>query len=448
VNRPPRGSAHERGSGTNEAEQGDGWEAALDTGTVHDPLQPGVITRVRAAWRGEQSAVALEAMRRAGKAAYAELLHADELRSEALAAGSLWTAAPAVGSQLLAGWNAFVLQTLSEAFLDVDYRTAPGTVGFVPPATFEQVWTWLSAVEGWLSRVQQARRNPDYHLAKELALPAALPDWVHVTPCPRAHLTAMAAALPAIRSNAELAVFAAQRTETNPERQHAVNRLQQLAAEACAAGDYAAALQVEPEDDRLHQLVEDSLKRAIELWFEVGQLASIPALLEQYRVRPPAVQPDPATLPGGRRFDPWRLTDPRTREQWQADPEAHEALRTLWKLDPDPAATLALHAKIEAAVERGDLVRIRTRDGGFCYFCCPWASLFEVRRPLRLAGHDLKVLRQFTVDISAAGLAEGKPFRRELVFGPFEQTDDVGYSVPAGEARDEPPRRRRRRRRR
>jgi hypothetical protein len=403
----------------------------LDTGTVRDPLQPGVITRVRAAWRGEQSAVVLEAMRRAGKAAYGELLRADELRSEALTAGSLWTAR-SVGSQLLAGWNAFVLQTLSEAFLDVDYRTVPGTVGFVPPPTFEQVWSWLSAVEGWLSRVQQARRNPDCDLADELALPATLPDWVHAKPRPREHLAAMAAALPAIRSNAELAVFAAQRSCDTPDRQRAVNRLQQLAAEASAAGDYAVSLQVEPEDARLRQLVEDSLERAIELWFEIGQLAAVPALIEEYQSPPPAVRPDPTTLPGGRGFDPWCLTDPRSRELWQADPAAHKALRKLWASDPDPAATIALFAEIDAAVERGDLVRIRTRDGGFCYYCCPWASLFEVRRRIRLAGHDLKVLRQFTVDVSASGLAKGEPFRRELVFGPFEQTDDVGYDQPTG----------------
>jgi hypothetical protein len=42
------------------------------------------------------------------------------------------------------------------------------------------------------------------------------------------------------------------------------------------------------------------------------------------------------------------------------------------------------------------------------------------------------VLRQFTVDVSAAGVAGGRPFRRELVFGPFEQTDDVGYGAPGG----------------
>jgi hypothetical protein len=415
---------------------------------MSDPLHPGVIARVRAVWHGERSAVALEAMRRAGKDAYSELLRADRLREEALASGTLWAAPPALGSQLLAGWNAFVLQTLSEALLDTDYHEAPGTIGFVPPATFEQAWAWLSAVQSWLSRSEQARRNPDCDLTSELALPAALPDWVRVMPYE--HLTAMTAAIPAIRTNAEIALFALQRPNVPAAGQRAVNRLGQLAAEACAAGDYATALHTGVRDERLDELVGDSLRRAIEIWFDVGQLAAIPALLETYRPRPAGVRPDPEMLPGGRSFDPWCLTDSRARKVWQADPAAQQAIQTLWAKDPDPAATLALHAAIEAAVARGDLARIRTSDGGFCYYCCPWASLYEVRRPLWLAGHDLKVLRQFTLDIAGAS----EPFRRGLVFGPFEQTDEVGYyGSTEGSARDRqppagPPRRRRSRRRR
>jgi hypothetical protein len=417
---------------------------------VDDPLQPGVITRVRAAWRGEQSAVVLEAMRRAGKAAYAGLLRADELRGDLAADGTLWQPPPAVGSELLAAWNAFVLQTLSEAFLDVDYRTRPGTVGFVPPTMFSQVWGWLSAVEGWLSRTEQARHNPDYDLVQELALPAALPHWVEVDPCPREHLDAMLAAIPSIRGNAELALYALQ-AAVPAGREHAANRLRQLAAEAAASAEYALALRVDAEDRRLHQLIEDSLKRAIEMWFELGQLAAIPALLDHYRGRPAPARPDPGRLPGGRGFDPWCLTDPRTKAVWQADPEARAALEALWANDPDPAATLALGAEIEAAVVRGDLARVQTDDGGFCYYVCPWASLYEVRRPLRLARQDLTVLRQFTLDVSADGMTRGRPFRRELVFGPFEHTDEVGYEGPdegAGPPRHTPVRRPRRRRRR
>ncbi len=393
---------------------------------MSDPFHPGVMTRMRAAWRGERSAVALEAMRRAGKPAYEELLRAERLRAEVTTqGGSLWDCPPAVCSQLLAGWNAFVLQTLSEAFLDTDYTAAPGTVGYVPPMTFEQVWEWLSGVEGWLSRAEQGRRNPDYDVSEELALPAALPDWVD--PCPREHLSALVTALPAIRGNAELALYNLQRNPVPPGEQRSLNRLAQLAGEAASAADYALALRANTEDPRLNELIEANLKRGVEAWFDVGQLAAMPALLKGYQVPVGGVRPDPATMPGGARFDPWCLTDPRTREMWRRDRDARAAIKALWAADPNPAATIALHAEIEAAVDRGDLIRIRTGDGGYCYYRCPWVSLYEVRRPVRLAGRSLKVLRQFTLDVCADGLAEGKPFTRELVFGPFEHTNEVDY---------------------
>ena len=50
---------------------------------------------------------------------------------------SLWHSLIAVNSQLLAAWNAFVVQTLGEMLLDADYRADPGTVGFVPPVTYD-----------------------------------------------------------------------------------------------------------------------------------------------------------------------------------------------------------------------------------------------------------------------------------------------------------------------
>ena len=43
-------------------------------------------------------------------------------------------------------WNAFVLQTLGNAFLDADYRDNPATVGFVPPITADQVLRFYSPV--------------------------------------------------------------------------------------------------------------------------------------------------------------------------------------------------------------------------------------------------------------------------------------------------------------
>jgi hypothetical protein len=95
-----------------------------------DPMRPSLMTKMRASLAKERDAVVLEALRAAGKVAYDELMAADRAR-EQLAADSmsLWDAPPATGSLLLAAWNAYMLQTLGEQFLDADYAARPGTVG-------------------------------------------------------------------------------------------------------------------------------------------------------------------------------------------------------------------------------------------------------------------------------------------------------------------------------
>src|SRR3954453_10630140 len=118
-----------------------------------DPFRPTLMTKLRAGLAGERDTVLLEALRGAGRGAYDELVAAETLRDELTAARTtVWAAPAAMASQLLAAWNAFVLQTLSESFLDADYAANPGTVGYVPPVTFTQASGWLSGVEGWISR--------------------------------------------------------------------------------------------------------------------------------------------------------------------------------------------------------------------------------------------------------------------------------------------------------
>jgi hypothetical protein len=159
-----------------------------------------------------------------------------------------------------------------------------------------------------------------------------------------------------------------------------------MAAEAAAATDYAAGLRTRRHDPTLHELIENNLKRALELWYHAGQLAAMPQLLGAYRALRPAVRPDLATLPGGARFDPWCLTDRMTLERWQRDPRAAQEIRELWQWDPDPAATMALKAEIDGALQSGDVVPLAARGTGTCYFECPWSALYEVRRPVRIGG--------------------------------------------------------------
>ncbi len=399
---------------------------------MSEPNQPSLATRFRAMLRGERNAEALEAMRRAGAIVYAELTEAEKTRTELLTAGQdLWTAPPALGGHLLATWNAFVLQTLAVGLLDADYAADAGTVGYVPQVTFDQAWTWFSTAEGWLSQARQARGNPDYDARQHLPLPAAPPAWAEVEPCPQAHLEAMLAAVPAVREHADLAVFDLERCSTEGRRRSGLNRLRQLAAEAGTAADYASALRGSVPGQRLHELIEAHLKRALTIWFHIGQLAAMPSLIDGYRVAtaPPIV--DPQTLPGGSRFDPWCLTDPASRSRWQSDARARKAIDALWANDPDPAATLALRADVDAALADGRITAVAGRNGGnYHYYCCPWSAVFQVRRPVRIGGRQLAVPQQFTLDVSAEEVAEGGAFVRRVLVGPFRDTDEVDYCDP------------------
>ncbi|WP_433206789.1 hypothetical protein ACQP00_40150 [Dactylosporangium sp. CS-047395] len=389
-----------------------------------DPLRPSLMTKMRASLAKERDAMVLEALRSAGKAAYDEMMHAEQAREQLATDGrSVWDAPRATGSLLVAAWNGYVLQTLGERFLDADYAAGPRTVGYVPAVTFDQVSAWLSAVEGWVSRARQARVNPDYDIAQELTLPAGLPEWAEDRTCPPEHLSALLAAVPPLRQHIDVAVYGLERSGVPEEQRTAVNRLKQLNAEATAAADYAEALRADRHDARLHELIENNLKNALEIWFHVGQLAAMPVLLSRYESLRPAARPDVAALPGGHRFDPWCLTDRVTLRRWQTDQRAKTAIAHLWRNDPDPAATLALKTQLEEAIADGDVVLYKTRDGSSCYFECPWAPLYEVRRPFQIAGRKLRVLQQFSLDVSA----QGGHFRRGIVVGPFEATEDVEY---------------------
>ncbi len=59
-------------------------------------------------------------------------------------------------------------------------------------------------------------------------------------------------------------------------------------------------------------------------------------------------------------------------------------------MDPDPAATLALKPEVDAAFAAGDIVFLSTRKNGTCYDGCPWAPLYEVRRPVTIAGRSVR----------------------------------------------------------
>src|SRR4051812_23170351 len=234
---------------------------------------------------GERSAAPLEALRVAGKAAYDELLQADRLREE-LAVGEIpaWTAPPGVGSQLLAAWVAFVLQTLGEALLDADYAADSRTVGFVPADTYEHALACLSEVADWIDRARRAGLDPGYDLATELTLPVPLPAWVAAG----GHAAALVLAVSSLRGQVELALHGLERAQVPAEHQAGVNWLKQQASRAATTADYATSLHSSGNDPALAAVIQRNLTQALELWLQVGQMAAMPRLLAARGKKGPA----------------------------------------------------------------------------------------------------------------------------------------------------------------
>ncbi len=396
-------------------------------------------TRVVCLLQGEVPATTLEAYRRASVAVFDLLTQAEQERLSASADGkNAWTLPPAKQAELVCSWNAFVLQTLGNAFLDADYRDQPATVGFVPPITADQVLRFYTPVEGWLTRAQQAHADPGYRL--DVTVPADLPPWSEVEPCPNSHLHGMLEAARAILSHAQTALNVLENAkDLTPEQEKQRGTIRGMLAAAAAKAKYADDMHSHNPTRDVHERMEEHLKVAIEQLFRVGQIAAMPQNATQ------AVPPNPSMpisksapapkklpLPGERGFDEWCLTDRAARSNYVSDPEARKALQTMWRLDPDPARTLAIKAEIDAAYTRGDITFTSDRNKkplGY-FFCCPWGSVYSVVRPVTLGGVKLVPLQQFVFDVTAEGYNLGVPFRRHIKIGTFQPTDEFEYGDP------------------
>ena len=386
-----------------------------------------MMTRLAAAMHGEVSAGTVEAYRRAGGAAYQDMTDAEQLRASLAASGAgLWGASPAQGSRLLCAWNAFALQTLGDELVEADYRADPRTKGFLPPVTAEQAAAFLGEVEQWSSRARRAADDATYDITAEVALPVPLPGWVKVEPCPRAHLDAMLAAARAMRGRAEAALADLVRTDPPQGKEDEAGRLRGRAAEADSVVAYGEALWSPDASGAVHERVENSLRRGIAAYYELGQLLAMPALAGRPQVSAVPVAARPLPLPGQLGFDQWCLTDPHTRARWQRDPAARRAIETLWRYDPDPAATLAIQSQIDAAVAAGTVADESSR-GHTHYNCCPWSSIYQVRQPVTIAGQQLRPMQEFAFDVSAEEMGEGGEFTRRLLLGPFHPTTKIDY---------------------
>jgi hypothetical protein len=238
---------------------------------------PKLWTRLVAAPHGEIPAATLEAYRHAGAGAY-ELLERAELRRAELTIehADAWSTDPATKAFLLCTWNAFTLQLLGDELLAADYRVNPATVGFVPPVTAQQALAFYAQVEGWLSRANQAASNPAYRL--DVQVPAELPEWVEVEPCPREHLQAMLGACRRLRRHTEVAFGEMEKT-AGADQGAALGQLRQCLAVMNTAADYADRMYQPDAGQEQHERAEDSVHRAIEAAYLLGQLLAMPELL-------------------------------------------------------------------------------------------------------------------------------------------------------------------------
>ncbi|GAB3366203.1 MULTISPECIES: hypothetical protein [Amycolatopsis] len=401
-------------------------------------VRPTLMTRLAAVLRGEVSAETVEAYRRAGAGAYEDLLTAEKLRDRLAGRGAtLWQARPGELSQLLCTWNAFALQTLGDQFVEADYTAVPRTVGYLPPVTAEQAAAFLGEVEQWSSRARRAARDPGFDVAAEVSLPASLPAWVEAEPCPRAHLAAMLAAVRTMRDHVQAAQADFARTGIPAGKNALAATVDGMVAEAEGTASYAESLWSPNADAAVHQRVENSVKCAIERYYLIGQLLAMPALLDRPDVQVAMVSGPALPVPGQAGFDPWCLTDPASRASWKRDPAARRAIDHLWRCDPDPAATLTIQAQIDAALRAEAIAAGTTASGAAIgnYYCCPWSAIYLVRAPVVIAGRRLRPGDQFTLDVSAEEIAEGGPFKRALLVGPFHPTNDIDYCDPASGGR-------------
>lgn len=230
--------------------------------------------------QGEVPAAELEAFRRASGPVLELLEQVERRRLECRIDGlDPWTVPPATRAVFLCAWNAFVLQTLRNEYLDADYRAEPRTPHFVPPVTAEQVLRFYEPVEAWVNRALQAQANPEYQL--DVGVPAALPV-LQVEPLPPAHLDALLHAMRSVRDHAGAALeFLPATPPKERKKQVQLNRIRQLYASAQARARYAEDLCGADPVPEVRERAGEHARAAIAQLYLLGQLASDPELARE-----------------------------------------------------------------------------------------------------------------------------------------------------------------------
>lgn len=133
--------------------------------------------RIAATMRREVPVERIRSLLQAGGGPYEDILAADQLRTELVAAEiTPLMKSPVESGQLLCAWVAYALQSLADEFVAGEGLTGPPPAsGFVTHITAEQVRVLASQVPAWVARTRPAAADPGYDVAAEVPLPAALP---------------------------------------------------------------------------------------------------------------------------------------------------------------------------------------------------------------------------------------------------------------------------------
>jgi hypothetical protein len=322
--------------------------------------------------------------------------------------------------------NALVLQTIGETLLEEDYAAAPATRGHLPPVTAEQAWACFEQVGPWLSWARQGLAAADWDIRTVTEVPATLGIWVDDDDYPAQHIVALSRSAQQVGGQVEAALGAVTGWAVSEPRPRAVWDKARVAAEGCRGRlEHLSRLCRPPLPDDLRLWVLQESRRLLDEQFRLGQMLAAPQLVVEPRTPSRRLRPAPARLraPGEPGFDQWCLTSSAYRSRLRSGRTATLAIDRLWRRDPEPSRTLGIQRQIEAALAAGSIRHTYSSDGPQRVFhACPWGPIYEVVRPVRIAGTRLHTLTQFTYEVSADQFRETGTFVRRLVRGPFVST--------------------------
>ena len=265
------------------------------TATTTGEVRPGLGVRFGALLRGWVRTDTAEAYRRAGGLVYEQLLTAETTRQRLLLAGQDLRTAPAgTRTELICTWNAFALQSLGEAFLEAAPASAARLPGYLPRITVAQASLFLAEVSYWSSQARRGGVDPGYDVITQRPIPAPLPGWIESGPCPIEHVQAMLAAGATLRDKTEAALADFHRAQAaDPAIARDASALAGMVADADAALAYATAMYTPGVRQPVHEALEESVRRAVNSYYRLGQVLAAPALLDQPPLAARPVNPYP-----------------------------------------------------------------------------------------------------------------------------------------------------------